>query len=207
MLPADFLRSIWLPHKHRQVRTTTAYRYTWFVERYVVPAIGDVPLRRLRADHLNALYECLATAGGRHGDGLAPKTMLEVHMIPRVALDLAVQRRLLDHNVAHSAHGRRRRPATSPARSCPPKLEGVRRRVGGVGRSRWCRGLSWTSRTSGRIAVGRIGRRMLVVCSPLREVRTVVGSGEPVGYSLVGQLRSAVQSSSQLRTTGTSTRW
>jgi integrase len=76
-----------------------------------------VPLRRLRADHLDDLHEQLATTGGRHGDGLAPKTILEVHMILRAALDLAVQRRLLDHNVAYSAHGRRQRTVTSPART------------------------------------------------------------------------------------------
>jgi hypothetical protein len=38
-------------------------------------------------------------------------------MIVRAALDLAVQRRLLGHNVAHSAHGRRRRGTSTPARS------------------------------------------------------------------------------------------
>ena len=38
-------------------------------------------------------------------------------MIVRAALDLAVHRHLLDHNVAHSARGRRRRPATTSARS------------------------------------------------------------------------------------------
>ena len=58
----------WLPHKRRHVRATTAYRYAWFVDHYINPAIGDVPLRRLRADHLDDLYERLATTGGRHGD-------------------------------------------------------------------------------------------------------------------------------------------
>lgn len=33
------------------------------------------------------------------------------------ALDLAVQRRLVDHNVAYSAHRRRRRSPTTPARA------------------------------------------------------------------------------------------
>jgi len=97
-----FLCQTWLPRKRRQVRATTAYRYAWFVERYVSPLIGDVPLRRLRADHLEDLYHQLATTGGRRGDGLAPKTILEVHMIIRAALDLAVQRELIDRNVAAS---------------------------------------------------------------------------------------------------------
>jgi hypothetical protein len=51
-----------------------------------------VPLRRLRVDHLDDLYRRLGTTGGRHGVGLAPKTVLEVHMIIRAALDLAIQR-------------------------------------------------------------------------------------------------------------------
>jgi integrase len=113
----EFLRSTWLPHKRRQVRSTTAYRYAWFVEHYIVPAVGHIPLRRLRADHLDDLYEQLATTGGRHGHGLAAKTVLEVHMMVRAALDVAVQRRLLDHNVAHSAHRRRRRAGTAHARA------------------------------------------------------------------------------------------
>jgi integrase len=114
---ALFLTGTWLPQKRRQVRATTAYRYAWMIDRYIVPAIGDVPLRRLRIDHLEHLYQHLATTGGRHGTGLAPKTVLEVHMIIRAALDLAVQRALLDHNVAHSAQLRLPRADAPTARS------------------------------------------------------------------------------------------
>lgn len=113
----QFLTETWLPLKRRHVRATTAYRYSWFVDRYINPAIGDVPLRRLRADHLDGLYDRLATTAGRHGTGLAPKTVHEVHMIVRSSLDLAVPRQLLDHNVAHSTHARRRRPTGMRARA------------------------------------------------------------------------------------------
>jgi integrase len=112
----DFLNSTWLPQKRRTVRATTGYRYAWFVEHYINPAIGQVPLRRLRADHLDSLYENLARTGGREGAGLAPKTILEVHMIIRAALDQAVQRQLVVRNVAHHANARRRPPRTGPAR-------------------------------------------------------------------------------------------
>lgn len=78
-----FLTQTWMPQKRRHVRATTAYRYAWFVERYIDPAIGDIPLRRLRPDHLDQLYESLAVTGGRTGTGLAPKT------IPRGAHDHA----------------------------------------------------------------------------------------------------------------------
>src|SRR3954452_10346842 len=42
---ASFLRETWIPQKRRQVRASTAYRYAWFIECYIAPAIGDVPLR------------------------------------------------------------------------------------------------------------------------------------------------------------------
>ncbi len=112
-----FLTDIWLPAKRRHVRATTAYRYAWFVERYVKPVVGDVPLRRLRADHLDGLYESLAATGGRTGDALAPKTIQEVHMIIRAALDLAVESELVERNVAHGARARQRPPARAAARA------------------------------------------------------------------------------------------
>jgi integrase len=112
-----FLTDTWMPQKRRHVRATTAYRYAWFIERYVNPAIGDVPLRRLRADHLDTFYESLATSGGRDRQGLAPKTVLEVHMIVRAALNVAVERELVVRNVAHGARARRRPPARAAARA------------------------------------------------------------------------------------------
>lgn len=114
---SGFLTETWMPQKRRQVRATTAYRYAWFIDRYVKPAIGDVPLRRLRADHLDSLYESLSATGGRDGKGLAPKTVLEVHMILRAALDAAVERELVVRNVARGARTRRRVPARAAART------------------------------------------------------------------------------------------
>jgi integrase len=110
----EFLTNTWIPHKRRQVRATTAYRYASFVDRYINPAIGDIPLRRLRADHVDTLYETLATTGGADG---APKTILEVHAVIRAALDHAAARRLVDRTVARDTRSRRRPPASDVARS------------------------------------------------------------------------------------------
>jgi integrase len=74
-------------------------------------------LQRLRTDHLEDLYHRLATTGGRRGDGLAPKTILEVHMILRAALDLALQRELIDRNVAASTQLRLPRAGRTTART------------------------------------------------------------------------------------------
>lgn len=108
------LTETWLPLKRRQVRSTTAYRYAWFIDRYINPAIGGIPLRRLRSDHLDNFYDELAATGGRNGDGIAPKTVHEVHAIIRAALDVAVERKLVDNNPARLTR-RRRRPAANVA--------------------------------------------------------------------------------------------
>lgn len=102
-----FLLETWLPRKRAHVRATTLYRYTWIVQHYLVPRLGHVGLSALRPEHLDDLYEQLLASGGRNGRRLAPKTVHEVHLIVRNALDLAVQRRLLDRNVALAVHSPR----------------------------------------------------------------------------------------------------
>lgn len=104
-----FLTEVWLPRKRGQVRATTAYRYAWIVDRYVLPRLGEVSLRSLRADHLDDLYNHLLSGGGKQGGPLAPKTVHEAHLVVRNALDLAVRRDLVDRNVALSVHSPRRR--------------------------------------------------------------------------------------------------
>jgi predicted ABC-type transport system involved in lysophospholipase L1 biosynthesis ATPase subunit len=58
----------------------------------------------LRTEHLDDLHESLLQHGGKEGPTLARKTVHEVHLIVRNALDLAVRRRLVDHDVALAAH-------------------------------------------------------------------------------------------------------
>ena len=112
-----FLTDTWLPTKRRHVRATTSYRYSWMVDNYINPSLGHVPLRRLRADHLDVLYDRLGTTGGRKGTGLAPKTVHEVHMIVRSSLDLAMRRQLVDGNVAQATNARHKRQTRKVPRS------------------------------------------------------------------------------------------
>lgn len=92
-------------------------RYSWYVDHYIQPALGDIPLRRLRPDHLDALYADLSTRGGRSGSGLAPKTINDVHVVIRSSLGLAVRRQLLETNIALAADARQRRVTTKVARA------------------------------------------------------------------------------------------
>lgn len=112
-----FLTDTWLPRKRMHVRATTAYRYGWMIDNYLAPRLGAVALDTLRTDHLDDLYQHLITVGGRSGRPMAAKTVHEAHLIVRNALDLALQRRLVDRNVALAAHSPRRRcGGTSVAR-------------------------------------------------------------------------------------------
>lgn len=73
------------------------------IDRHILPVIGKVPIRRLRVHHLEALYDRMLhpTDGQR---ALAAKTVLEVHLIIRGALDDAVRRGVVSRNVALVAH-------------------------------------------------------------------------------------------------------
>ena len=104
-----FLIDTWLPRKGVHVRATTHHRYRWIVQNYLLPHLGDVALASLRPDHLDHLYEQLLNRGGKDGGALSPKTVHEVHLIVRNALDLALHRQLVDRNVALVVHSPRRR--------------------------------------------------------------------------------------------------
>ncbi len=94
-----YLTGQWLPGKKLQLATSTYRGYERNVHRHVVPALGRIGLRRLRHHHIEALYDHLLSANlGR--PALAPKTVYEVHLVIRGALDEAVRRGLLTRNVA-----------------------------------------------------------------------------------------------------------
>ncbi len=108
---ADYYRTAWLPKRARSVRATTAYRYGWIIDHhYITPTLGDYALRSIRTQHIDDLYTSLLEHGGRNGDGLAPKTVHEVHVIIRSALNDAVDCGLLRTNVAAKARSPRPHP-------------------------------------------------------------------------------------------------
>ena len=73
-----------------------------------------IPLRHLRPDHLERLYAALLDEGRADGNGgLNSKTVAEIHMIVRRALDDAVRRGWILTNPAKVAHAPKRRPLSS----------------------------------------------------------------------------------------------
>ncbi len=111
---AVYLTQRWLPAKQLALRPSTFDAYRRNIDLHLVPRIGRIPLRHLRPDHLERLYADLLDAGraDRNG-GLNNKTVVEIHMILRRALNDAVRRGWILTNPATVAHAPKRRPLSS----------------------------------------------------------------------------------------------
>jgi integrase len=79
-----------------------------FVERYIRPALGRRPLRRITVAELDRFYTSLRERGSVTDEPLAPRTVRRVHNIVRRALEQAVRWGWLASNPA--------------AKASPPKL-------------------------------------------------------------------------------------
>ncbi len=82
----------WLPTRRSNLRPSTLARYEREAFRHINPFIGHIPLHRVTAADLDALYTALLERGRRDGNGLAPKTVLNIHQILRAALRDAFNR-------------------------------------------------------------------------------------------------------------------
>jgi hypothetical protein len=111
-----FMATTWLATKG-DLTQHTANRYRWMINHNITPRIGSVRLDALRPADLDACYADLITNGGRRQQGLAAKTVLEIHRVISNALDLAVDRQLIDLNPA-----RRARPPRPATRSTVPAI-------------------------------------------------------------------------------------
>jgi len=109
-----YLTNTWLPGKRITLAESTWDGYRRKIDRHILPTIGHLRIRRLRAHHLETLYDrMLYPTDDRRP--LAPKTVLEVHLIIRGALNHAVKRGLVSRNVALVAH--------APKLKAIPKME------------------------------------------------------------------------------------
>jgi len=111
-----FMSTTWLDSK-AVLTAPTRNRYRWMIDHNISPRIGSIRLNALRPADLDACYRDLIDNGGRRNQGLSAKTVLEIHRVISNALDLAVDRQLLDTNPA-----RRARPPRRATRSTVPAI-------------------------------------------------------------------------------------
>ena len=113
-----YLTERWMPRRRQRLQATTGHRYAWMIDNYIDPALGSTPLRSLHAEHLDRFYAELLATGGERGCGLAPKTVYDVHVIIRAALNDAVRQHFVPANVAHSAQPPRPRARERSGPEC-----------------------------------------------------------------------------------------
>jgi integrase len=101
------LTTQWLPGKKLRLATSTYRGYERNVRRHVLPAPGKVTLRRLTYQQIEGLYDRLLHP--LDGRGLHPKTVYEIHLVIRGALDDAARRGLVNRNVAEVARAPKQR--------------------------------------------------------------------------------------------------
>ncbi len=108
-----YLTHHWLPAKRLELRVSTHRSYVHKTQRHILPVLGRKRLRRLRPEDLERLYNSML----QPKDGtraLAPKTVYEVHLIIRGALDQALRRGLVTRNVALAASAPKLRAIPKP---------------------------------------------------------------------------------------------
>lgn len=93
--------------KKLHLATSTYRGYERNVHRHIIPTLGRIQLRRLRFQQIEALYDSLLHPA--EGRGLSAKTVYEIHLRIRGALDDAVRRGLVTRNVAELARAPKQR--------------------------------------------------------------------------------------------------
>ncbi len=111
-----FMATTWLDSKMTLTHQTRC-RYEWMIDHNIAPRIGQVRIDVLRPVDLDACYRALLDNGGRKRQGLSAKTVLEVHRVISNALDLAVDRRIIETNPEREA-----RPPRRVTRSLVPAI-------------------------------------------------------------------------------------
>lgn len=65
----------WLEIKATVMEATTLASYRWITTTYVAPALGSLPLDKVRALDLDRLYSRLRASGSGKGTELSPRTV------------------------------------------------------------------------------------------------------------------------------------
>jgi integrase len=93
----------WFEHATPDLSPATVRETRGYLDRSLLPALGDVSLARLRAQDLDRLYRRLRERGGASGRPLAPGTVRRIHGILHRALAQGVRWGWIGANPASAA--------------------------------------------------------------------------------------------------------
>ncbi len=93
----------WLSTYLNHVAQNTAHEYRQKLERYIIPALGEIKLQKLTnknvQDCINRVLYAPKSAGGK---GLSPKSIKDIYGVFHVALNKAVEIRIISSNPAEN---------------------------------------------------------------------------------------------------------
>ena len=106
----------WLSAVESRLAPNTVVETRRILDRHLLPALGAIPLRRLRSQHFDDLYSHLSSHGRGDGKPLSGDTVRRVHGVARRALNIAVRWGWISTNPAASLTPPRelRRPIRPP---------------------------------------------------------------------------------------------
>lgn len=80
---------------------TTLKGYRIYIEKYIIPRIGNIELQKLKPFHIQNMYSDLLNNGRTQREGgLSNKTVLQAHRILRKALKQAYKMQMISINIA-----------------------------------------------------------------------------------------------------------
>jgi Phage integrase, N-terminal SAM-like domain/Arm DNA-binding domain len=89
----------WLADIKSRVSPRTHERYVELARKNIVPALGAMPLKKLRPADISAAYATALASGRRDGKGgLSTRTVLHIHRVLKQALGQAVQWEMIARN-------------------------------------------------------------------------------------------------------------
>lgn len=91
-----YLTEHWLPGL--ALRNTTMANYDIVVRKWIIPAIGGLPLASVTPAHVSGLLADLGASGGRRGEGLSPRSVQLAYVILKKALGDAMADGMLARN-------------------------------------------------------------------------------------------------------------
>jgi integrase len=93
----------WLDHAQTKVSAKTHERYGEIVRKHLAPALGHIPLEKLRPLHIQSYYDEALKSGRKNGSGgLSAQTVLHHHRVLHGALRQALRWQMLARNPAEA---------------------------------------------------------------------------------------------------------
>ncbi|OUN92649.1 site-specific integrase [Pseudoflavonifractor sp. An44] len=105
MLFRDWLDYWYQNHAKPKLRQTTQQGYEYCIVHHLVPGVGDIPLNQLTQADLQQFFRRMKESGRKanveqHGAGVADRTVRNCHAVCQMALEKAVEEKLIHTNPA-----------------------------------------------------------------------------------------------------------